>query len=90
MGISANKIPERIVIKATKVLSQYRKGRIQARKLYTHTLRLAVGYRWRLLSHDDGSNWEIMSHEKYNKSKERKHLKEFDKSKSFKKENIHE
>ncbi|HII1671975.1 TPA: hypothetical protein ACYZE8_002402 [Salmonella enterica] len=90
MAITANRIPERIIIKASLVLSQYRKGRIHAKRLYSHVLRLEVGYRYRLLSHDDGKNWEIMSHEKYNKSKQRKRLKEFDKSTSFKKENIHE
>ncbi|HAT3748305.1 TPA: hypothetical protein I8622_001255 [Klebsiella oxytoca] len=37
----------------------------------TGYLSLKVNPRWRLLSKDDGRNWEVMSHETYNREKDR-------------------
>jgi len=34
-------------------------------------LSLKVNHRWRLLSRDGGKNWEVMSHETYNREKDR-------------------
>ncbi|HAT2284177.1 TPA: hypothetical protein I8190_000873 [Citrobacter freundii] len=38
----------------------------------TGYLSLKVNPSWRLLSKDDGRNWEVMTHERYNKLKDRK------------------
>jgi len=38
----------------------------------TGYLSLKVNQRWRLLSKDGGQNWEVMSHERYSKEKDRK------------------
>jgi len=38
----------------------------------TGYLSLKVNQRWRLLSKDDGKSWEVMSHERYSKEKDRK------------------
>lgn len=35
-------------------------------------LSLKIGRKWRLLSHNNGTYWEVMSHEKYNQLKDRK------------------
>ncbi|WP_423767497.1 hypothetical protein [Enterobacter roggenkampii] len=32
---------------------------------------MKVNHRWRLLSRDGGKNWEVMSHETYNREKDR-------------------
>ncbi|MFZ8600176.1 hypothetical protein ACO1ZJ_23670 [Klebsiella pneumoniae] len=35
-------------------------------------LSLKIGRKWRLLSRNNGTCWEVMSHEKYNQLKDRK------------------
>jgi len=34
-------------------------------------LSLRVNHRWRLLSRDGGKSWELMSHETYNREKDK-------------------
>ncbi|WGE30491.1 hypothetical protein PHA77_07780 [Edwardsiella tarda] len=66
MALTAIRIPERVHLQAMQVLLRYRRKRIYARRVRcTGYLSLIVNRRWRLLSKDDGRNWEVMSHEKY-------------------------
>ncbi|WP_458305950.1 ParE family toxin-like protein [Enterobacter cloacae] len=56
-----------------KILLQFRQQRISPRRMRrTGYLSLKVNLRWRMLSRDGGQNWEVMSHERYNKVKDRK------------------
>ncbi|MGS2677050.1 MULTISPECIES: ParE family toxin-like protein [Citrobacter] len=49
------------------VLLRYRRKRVYARRMRrTGFLSLKVNPRWRMLSKDNGRNWEVMSHETYN------------------------
>ncbi|OZP05648.1 hypothetical protein CG692_24380 [Escherichia coli] len=49
------------------------RGRIHPRRMHkTGYLSLSVNLRWRLLSRDGGQSWEVMSHERYSKLKDRK------------------
>ena len=49
-----------------------RRRRIFPRRMRrTGYLSLKVNPRWRLLSKDDGRNWEVMSHETYNREKDK-------------------
>lgn len=67
MALTAIRVPERVHLQALRVLWRYRRKRIYARRMHrTGHLGLKVNPRWRLLSKDDGRNWELMSHEKYN------------------------
>ncbi|WP_420042937.1 hypothetical protein [Escherichia coli] len=46
---------------------RYRRKRVYARRMRrTGFLSLKVNPRWRMLSKDNGRNWEVMSHETYN------------------------
>lgn len=73
MTLTAIRIPERVHLQAVKVLQQFRQQRILPRRmLRTGYLSLRVNLRWRLLSRDGGKNWEVMSHERYSKLKDRK------------------
>lgn len=66
VALTAIRIPERVHLQAMQVLLRYRRKRIYARRMRrTGYLSLKVNPRWRLLSKDDGRNWEVMSHEKY-------------------------
>ncbi|KAB1578716.1 ParE family toxin-like protein [Serratia marcescens] len=61
------RIPNDIRIKADALLCAYRSGLIKARRSYQHKyLSLSVTPRWRYLSKDNGKNWDLMSHSKYN------------------------
>lgn len=72
MALTAIRIPEWVHLKAAHVLSQFRARRIHpCRMIGTGLLSLKVNPRWRLLSKDDGRNWEVMSHETYNREKDR-------------------
>jgi hypothetical protein len=72
MTLTAIRIPERIHQQALQVLLRYRRRRIHACRIRsTGYLSLKVNPRWRLLSRDEGKNWEVMSHETYNKRIER-------------------
>ena len=66
VALTAIRIPERVHLQAMQVLLRYRRKRVYARRMRrTGYLSLKVNPRWRLLSKDDGRNWEVMSHEKY-------------------------
>lgn len=71
--LTAIRIPERIHQQALLVLTRYRRRRIFPRRMIsTGYLSLKVNPRWRLLSRDGGREWEVMSHERYSKLKDRK------------------
>lgn len=66
MTITALRAPEWVITQASKVLERYRKQRVFARRMYaTRWLSLTVNPRWRLLSKNDGKDWQLMSHERY-------------------------
>lgn len=68
MALTAIRIPERVHLQALQVLRK----RVYARRMRrTGYLSLKVNPRWRLLSKDDGRNWEVMSHETYNREKDK-------------------
>jgi hypothetical protein len=72
VALTAIRIPERVHLQALQVLLRYRRKRIYARRMRrTGYLSLKVNPRWRLLSKDDGRNWEVMSHETYNREKDK-------------------
>jgi hypothetical protein len=72
MGLTAIRIPEWVHLKAAHVLSQFRARRIHPCRMHgSGNLSLKVNHRWRLLSRDGGKNWEVMSHETYNREKDR-------------------
>ena len=73
MSLTAIRVPEWVHIRAVVVLAQYRKRQLfPARIIGTGNLSLRVNHRWRLLSKDHGKNWSLISHERYNKLKDRK------------------
>ncbi|HID8815249.1 ParE family toxin-like protein [Enterobacter roggenkampii] len=73
MALTAIRIPEWVHLKAAHVLSQFRARRIHPCRMHgSGNLSLRVNRRWRLLSRDGGKNWEVMSHERYSKVKDRK------------------
>ncbi|WP_444546750.1 ParE family toxin-like protein [Enterobacter cloacae] len=73
MALTAIRIPEWVHLKAVHVLSQFRARRIHPCRMQgSGNLSLKVNHRWRLLSRDGGKNWEVMSHERYSKVKDRK------------------
>ena len=68
----ARHIPLSAVKKATAVLGQWLAHKTFAREIHgSGNLSLKVTYHWRLLSRDNGESWELMSHEKYNRLKDR-------------------
>jgi hypothetical protein len=69
--LTAIRIPEWVHLKAAHVLSQFRARIHPCRMIGTGNLSLKVNHRWRLLSRDGGKNWEVMSHETYNREKDR-------------------
>ncbi|MGM1188264.1 ParE family toxin-like protein [Serratia liquefaciens] len=61
------RIPQRISIKAERVLCAYKAGKKTPARTYQHNhLTLPVARCWRLLSKDNGHSWVVMSHERYN------------------------
>jgi len=67
MSLTTFKAPEWVIAQATKKLSQYRKQRIFARRTHRRGyLSLAVNPCWRLLSRNNGKDWQLMSHSDYN------------------------
>lgn len=73
MAITTIRAPEWVCTQAVMILSRYRKHRIIACRIRgTGYLSLRVNRRWRLLSRDSGRNWQLMSHETYNRKKDRK------------------
>ncbi|WP_395306643.1 hypothetical protein [Enterobacter sichuanensis] len=72
MALTAIRIPERVHQQALKVLVRYRRRKAFPRRMRrTGYLSLIVNPRWRLLSKDEGRNWKVMSHETYNREKDR-------------------
>ncbi|HHT5083154.1 ParE family toxin-like protein [Klebsiella michiganensis] len=72
MIIISNRIPSHVNEKASHVLSLYSKGDIKPCRIKCGNLSLKIGRKWRLLSRNNGTCWEVMSHEKYNQLKDRK------------------
>lgn len=73
MTLTAIRIPERVHLQADHVLRQFRARRMHPCHMFgSGNLSLRVNRRWRLLSRDGGQNWEVMSHERYSKVKDRK------------------
>lgn len=72
MRLSAIRIPLRVHLKAAIMLCWYRQGKAFARRMHrTGYLSIPVTPRWRLLSKNEGKDWELMSHETYNRRKDR-------------------
>lgn len=72
MIITSNRIPPHVNEKASQILSLYSKGNIKPCRIKCGNLSLKIGRKWRLLSRNNGTRWEVMSHEKYNQLKDRK------------------
>lgn len=72
MSLTAFKAPEWVIAQAARKLTQYRRGRLFARRTYRRGyLSLAVNPRWRLLSRNGGRDWQLMSHSDYNQEIEK-------------------
>lgn len=72
MTLTAIRIPEWVHVQAAHVLRKFRARRIYPSRMHgSGNLSLRVNRRWRLLSRDGGQNWEVMSHETYNREKDR-------------------
>lgn len=73
MSLTAIRVPEWVHVQAVHTLGRYRQRRVIASRMHgSGNLSLRVNRRWRLLSRDGGQNWEVMSHERYSKLKDRK------------------
>lgn len=73
MKITAHRIPGWVVQQAMKMLCRYQHNRVlPSRIITTGHLSLRINPRWRLLSRDEGKNWEVMSHETYNRRKDQR------------------
>lgn len=73
MTVTTFRAPEWVIVQAAKKLAQYRKCRVYpCRIVKTGYLSLAVNPRWRLLSKNQGKDWQLMTHERYNAQKDRK------------------
>lgn len=58
--------PDRIKQRAERIKDAWQAGLIHARRTYRdHYLTLRVTPQWRLLSKDNGRNWELLSHADY-------------------------
>ncbi|NUL35100.1 ParE family toxin-like protein [Kosakonia sacchari] len=66
MALTAIKTPERVHQQAIKVLAKFRRKEIHPGKTHQHGyLMLRVNLHWRLISKNGGSDWELMTCEKY-------------------------
>lgn len=73
MNLTAIRVPAWAHAKAVVVLSKYQKGMLHPRRLLQPgRLSLSVTPFWRLLSRNNGKDWMLISHERYNKLKDRK------------------
>lgn len=73
MALTAIRVPEWVHTQAVSTLGRYRKRRVNPCRMHgSGNLSLKVNRRWRLLSRDGGQSWEVMSHERYSKLKDRK------------------
>lgn len=67
MTIKLNNAPLWITEKALAALKQLQSGRTIARRTSCKKyLTMRVNKRWRLLSRDDGKNWQLLTHNDYN------------------------
>lgn len=58
--------PVQIIRRAERIMRLWRTGQIRARRTYRgQYLTLRVTPQWRLLSKDNGQNWELLSHADY-------------------------
>lgn len=72
MTLTAIRVPTYVHEKAIAVLRQYQRGHIRPVHIVCGNISLQVMRKWRLLSRDQGKSWTVLSHEKYNKLKDRK------------------
>ncbi len=73
MTITTLRAPVWVIMRASKVLSNYQKNRTHATRIRgSGNLSLKVNPRWRLLSKNQGKDWQLMTHERYNGQKDRK------------------
>lgn len=73
MNLTAARVPVWVHTKAVVVLSQFRKGALRpCRLIQPGRMSLQVTPFWRLLSRNGGKDWMLISHERYNKLKDRK------------------
>ena len=71
MTLTAIRVPSWVHAKAVTVMEKYKNGQLHARMHYQHgRLSLKVTHRWRLLSRNNGRDWVIISHERYNRMKD--------------------
>lgn len=65
-------IPAAALIKAGEILKEWQRGNQPITHLKrTGAMSLKVGIRWRLLSRDGGETWDLLTHEKYNREKDK-------------------
>jgi len=72
MTLTAIRVPEWVHAQAINVLRRYRQRRVVPCRIQCGNLSLRVNRRWPLLSRNGGQNWKVLSHESYNKLKDRK------------------
>ncbi len=66
-------IPAWALIKAGQILDAWQQGQQPVtRMVKTGNIALKVGLRWRLLSKDEGQTWDLLTHERYNREKDKK------------------
>jgi len=73
LTITVLRAPEWVLMQASRVLGSYRKNRVHPTRIIgSGNLSLKVNPRWRLLSKNQGKDWQLMTHERYNAQKDRK------------------
>lgn len=66
-NIKFNNAPLWITAKALHILSQFSNNRLIPRRTKARNyLTFRVNKRWRLLSRDQGKNWQLLTHNDYN------------------------
>lgn len=71
MTLTAIRVPSWVHAKAVAVMDKYKKGLQRASRHHQPgRLSLRVTHRWRLLSKNNGRDWVIISHERYNRMKD--------------------
>ncbi|WP_423826098.1 hypothetical protein [Serratia marcescens] len=59
--------------KAIALLARFDRGeKVYTRLTQSGKWKINIGYQWRMLSKDNGRNWRLMTHEKYNQLKGRR------------------
>lgn len=70
--LACSNVPSRVLEQAYSLLDKYLDKQCHPMKhKKSGYLTLSVGYRWRMLSKNKGLSWALMSHEEYNKAKDR-------------------